>query len=180
MSPSIILRFISYCCCFAFFLSAENDEEVATAWSRPTEAHWFPTKELCVIHSTAAWKESFVPSAGSVLRCWSLPYFWKTVAVYQSVRHFPFSCVFCILWCSPLLIHQSHERRAGLEQPRRHRELRRARVIWMQTVKEEESAVLVAMPDMVVMDLVFGAGGMGFVMLAEYFPGHLPWLFRYF
>lgn len=41
-------------------------------------------------------------------------------------------------------------------------------------MKEEESGVLVAMPEMVVMDLVFGAGGMGFVMLVEYFPGRLP------
>lgn len=41
-------------------------------------------------------------------------------------------------------------------------------------VKEEKSGVLVAMPEIVVMHLVFGAGGMGFVMLAEYFPGHVP------
>lgn len=41
-------------------------------------------------------------------------------------------------------------------------------------MQEEESGVLVAMPEMVVMDLVFGAGGTGFVMLAEYFPGRLP------
>lgn len=31
-------------------------------------------------------------------------------------------------------------------------------------MKEEESGVLVAMPEVVVMDLVFGAGGMGFVL----------------
>lgn len=158
-----------------------NDQELATVWSRPTEAHWFPTKGLCVSHSIPAWKESFVPSAGSVLRCWSLPYFWKTVAVYQTVWHFPFSCIFCsVLWYLLLLIHQSHEHETGLEQPRRHGELCWAQVIWRWTVKEEESGVLVTMPEMVVMDLVFGAGGMGFVMLVEYFPGRLPWLFRYF
>lgn len=31
-------------------------------------------------------------------------------------------------------------------------------------MKEEEPGVLVPMPEMVVMDLVFGAGGMGFVL----------------
>lgn len=143
-----------------------NDGELAIAWSCPTEAHWFPTKGLCGSHSTPAWKEIFVPSAGSVLRCQYLPYFWKTVAVYQTVWHFPFRCVFLsILWYLPPLIHQSHEHETGLEQPRRHGELRRSKVIRRQTAKEEESGVLVPMPEMVVMDLVFGAGGMGFVML---------------
>lgn len=41
-------------------------------------------------------------------------------------------------------------------------------------MKEEESGLLMTMPEMVVMDLVFGAGGMGFVILVEYFPGCLP------
>lgn len=95
-----------------------NDQELATAWSRPTEAHWFPTKGLCVSHSAPAWKESFVPSAGSVLRCWSLPYFLKTVAVHQTVWHFPFSCVLCsIPWYSLLLLHQPPQPETALEQP---------------------------------------------------------------
>lgn len=41
-------------------------------------------------------------------------------------------------------------------------------------MKKVESGLLVAMAVMVVMDSVFGAGGMGFVILAEYFPGCLP------
>lgn len=122
-----------------------NDGELATVQSCPTEAHWFPTKGLCGSHSTSAWKEIFVPAAGSALRCRYLPYFWKTVAVYQTVWHFPFSCIFLsILSCLLPLLHQPYECEAGQEQPGPRGEACWVKVIWRQTVKEEKSGVPMA------------------------------------